>query len=126
MFFVSSVVSFFNMNANMIPKFVKTNSLKPKQVWIPKGPNIFVYRFIWKPPRKNKWYLDSGWSRYMMGNQSKFVSIYKKDGGLITFGDNKKGKIIGKGTIGNDSGTFIENVLFLVDFFFRNLLGFWW
>ena len=55
----------------------------------------------------------------MMGNQSKFVSIYKKDGGLVTFGDNKKGKIIGKGTIANDSGILIENVLLLVDDFSR-------
>ena len=29
---------FFNMNANMIPKFVKTYLLLgPKQVWVPKG-----------------------------------------------------------------------------------------
>ena len=47
----------------------------------------------------------------MTGNQSKFVNLSKKDGGLVTFGDNKKGKIIGKGTIGNDSFTFIENIL---------------
>ena len=42
------------------------------------------------------------------------MNLSKKDGGLVTFGNNKKGKIIGKGTIDNDSGTLIENVL-LVD-----------
>ena len=50
----------------------------------------------------------------MTGNQSKFVNLSRKDDGLVTFGDNKEGKIIGKGTIGNDSGSLIENVL-LVD-----------
>ena len=39
-----------------------------------------------------------------------------KDGGLVTVGDNKKGKIIGKGTIGNNSGTHSENVLLVDDF----------
>ena len=43
---------------------------------------------------------------------------------LSNFWRQQRGKIIGKGTIGNDSDTLIENVLFLVDFFFRNLLGF--
>ena len=52
----------------------------------------------------------------MTGNQSKFVSLSKEDGGLVTVGDNKKGKIIGKGTIGNDSSTLFENVLLVDDF----------
>ena len=43
------------------------------------------------------------------------MNLYKKDGGLVTFGNNKKGKIIGKGTIGNDySCILIQNEL-LVD-----------
>ena len=58
----------------------------------------------------------------MSGNQSKFVNLSKKDGGLVTFGNNKKGKIIGKGTIGNDSCTLIENVL-LVDGLKHDLLS---
>ncbi|XP_022950378.1 uncharacterized protein LOC111453493 [Cucurbita moschata] len=75
-----------------------------------------------KASKKNKWYLDSGCSRHMTGNPSKFVNLSKKDGGLVTFGDNKKGKIIGKGTIGNDSCTLIENVL-LVDGLNHDLLS---
>ena len=66
--------------------------------------------------------MDSGCSRHMTGNSSKFVNLSKKDGGLVTFGDNKKGKIIGKGTIGNDSCTLIENVL-LVDGLKHDLLS---
>ena len=52
-----------------------------------------------KASKKNKWYLDSGCSRHMTRNQSKFVNFSKKDGGLVTFGDNKKGKIIDEDTI---------------------------
>ena len=66
-----------------------------------------------KDYKKNKLYVDSGCSIHMTRNQSKFVNLSKKDGGLVTFGDNKKGKIIGKGTMGNDSGTLIENILFV-------------
>jgi len=61
-----------------------------------------------KASNKNKWYLDSGW--HMTRKQSKFVNFSKKVGGLITFGDNKKGKIIGEGTVANDTCTLIENV----------------
>ena len=46
----------------------------------------------------------------MTRNQFKFVNFSKKDGGLITFGDNKKGKIIGEGTVANDTCTLIENL----------------
>ena len=55
--------------------------------------------------------MDSGCTRHMTGNQSKFVNLSRKDGGLVTFGDNQEGKIIGKGTIGNDSSTLNETVL---------------
>ena len=68
--------------------------------------------------------MDSGCSRHMTGNQSKFVSLSKKDGGLVTLGDNKKGKIIGKGAIGNDSSTLLENVVLVM--IFPDFLGFWW
>ena len=63
-----------------------------------------------KASKKNKWYLDNGCSRHMTGDRSKLISLSKKDGGMVTFGDKKKGKMIGKGNIGNDSSTLIENV----------------
>ncbi|XP_022155915.1 uncharacterized protein LOC111022917 isoform X2 [Momordica charantia] len=49
---------------------------------------------------KNKWYLDSGCSKYMIGDHTKFTHLEMKDGGYVTFGDNKRGKIIGKCNIG--------------------------
>ena len=63
---------------------------------------------------KKRWYLDSGCSRYMMDDINQFFTIKKKDEGFVTFGDNKKEKIIGIGNIKITPSTFIENVL-LVD-----------
>nr|CAN69606.1 hypothetical protein VITISV_007662 [Vitis vinifera] len=64
--------------------------------------------------KKDKWFLDSGCSRYMIGDESKFAFLTKKNGGYVTFGDNAKGKITGQGNIGNNTFSLIESVL-LVD-----------
>ncbi|CAL9075321.1 unnamed protein product, partial [Musa textilis] len=50
--------------------------------------------------RSKKWYLDSGCSRHMTEDLSHFSMLTSKEEGYVTFGDNNKGKIIGKGTIG--------------------------
>ncbi|KAL6339436.1 hypothetical protein AAG906_032970 [Vitis piasezkii] len=39
---------------------------------------------------KNKWFLDSGCSRHMIGDESKFVFPTKRKRGYVTFGDNAK------------------------------------
>ncbi|KAE8693144.1 hypothetical protein F3Y22_tig00110819pilonHSYRG00446 [Hibiscus syriacus] len=48
----------------------------------------------------NSWYLDSGCSRHMTGDKSRFIELNAKNGGEVTFGDNSKGHIEGIGTIG--------------------------
>nr|CAN75835.1 hypothetical protein VITISV_004967 [Vitis vinifera] len=70
--------------------------------------------------KKDKWFLDSGCSRHMTRDESKFAFLTKKNGGYVTFGDNAKGKIIDQGNIGNDTSSLIENVL-LVDGLKHNL-----
>ncbi|KAK2967248.1 hypothetical protein RJ640_016040 [Escallonia rubra] len=69
----------------------------------------------------NKWILDSGCSRHMIGDRSLFSHITPKNGGLVTFGDNSNGKIIGKGKIGTGSIS-IDNVS-LVDGLKFNLIS---
>ena len=67
--------------------------------------------------------MDSGCSRHMTGDESKFAFLIKKNGGYVTFGDNTKGRIIGQGNIGNDTTvSLIESVL-LVDGLKHNLLN---
>ncbi|KAK8663729.1 hypothetical protein V6N13_083536 [Hibiscus sabdariffa] len=41
----------------------------------------------------NSWYLDSGCSRHMTGDKSRFLELKPKSGGVVTFGDNSKGHI---------------------------------
>ena len=69
-----------------------------------------------------KWYLDSGCSKHMTGDEKNFTTITHKKGGRVTFGDNNKGHIIGVGTIHLTPTLIIENVL-LVDGLKHNLLS---
>ena len=70
----------------------------------------------------NKWYMDSGCSRHMTGDPNLFLSLEKKEGGEVTFGDNVKGKVIGIGKVGNPNSTCIDDVL-LVSGLKHNLLS---
>ena len=72
--------------------------------------------------RDNLWYLDSGCSRHISGNEALFTEIKKKKYGNVTFGDNKAGKIIGIGKIGKDPSNSLENV-YLVEGLKFNLLS---
>ncbi|CAL9078687.1 unnamed protein product [Musa textilis] len=58
----------------------------------------------------------------MTEDPSQFSKLISQDEGYVTFEDNNKGKIIGKGTIGNKSSFLIDNML-LVDGLKHNLLS---
>ena len=58
----------------------------------------------------------------MTGDIQQFSSLEKKVGGKVTFGDDAKGNILGKGTVGNSSSPLIENVL-LVENLSYNLMS---
>jgi hypothetical protein len=49
---------------------------------------------------ENTWLMDSGYSRHMIGNKKWFSSLtplsHKE---YVTFGDDKKGKVLGTGVI---------------------------
>jgi len=49
----------------------------------------------------------------MTGDRNCFLTFEKKDGGYVTFGNNDKGKIRGKGTIGKFNSAKIENVQYV-------------
>jgi len=61
---------------------------------------------------KHLWYLESGFSKHMTGDKSKFVNLFLKQEGHVTYRDNK-GKILGRGTIGDKNTFLINNVLFV-------------
>ena len=58
----------------------------------------------------------------MIGNKEKFISFATINSGKITFRDNAKGKIIGKGKLGRLLDCFIEDVL-LIEGLKHNLLN---
>ncbi|GJV09897.1 retrovirus-related pol polyprotein from transposon TNT 1-94 [Tanacetum coccineum] len=59
--------------------------------------------------KPDEWIKDSGCSKHMTGNRKLFSSYKAYNGGNVIFGSNLRGKIIGKGTISQDS-LIIENV----------------
>ena len=50
--------------------------------------------------KKNMWHLDTGRSHHITEDRAMFSSISPKYGGYVTFWDNAKGKIVGKGKVG--------------------------
>ena len=58
----------------------------------------------------------------MTGNESQFITLDAKSGGMVIFGDNDKEKIIGIENIGITPSKYIENIL-LVDGLKHNLLS---
>ena len=59
---------------------------------------------------KNKWILDSGCSRHMTGDSEILNDINYEDGGLVNFGDNSNGYVIGIGNVDNSKTPIISDV----------------
>ena len=71
---------------------------------------------------KNKlFYLDSGYSKHLIGDASLLSSFSEKHGGFVTHGDNKS-KILGSGNIGDKDTLIIKDVL-LVEELKHNFLS---
>ncbi|CAN0920190.1 hypothetical protein LINGRAHAP2_LOCUS31894, partial [Linum grandiflorum] len=58
-----------------------------------------------------EWYLDSGCSHHMTGDARLFSETTYKKEGRVTFGDNSKGRIVGRGTVGKYPQPVFTNVL---------------
>ncbi|XP_056695777.1 uncharacterized protein [Spinacia oleracea] len=58
----------------------------------------------------------------MTGDRNRFLSLTTYEGGTVTFGDNKKGNIIGIGKVGKSKSHSIDNV-FLVEGLGHSLLS---
>ena len=70
---------------------------------------------------QNLWHLDSGFSKHMTYDLSKFITL-KDNKGKVTFGDSLSSKIIGKGkTIFNSK--IKAEFFFLVENLKHNLLS---
>ena len=73
----------------------------------------FMMKYAFKVMDTCLWYLDSGCSRHMTGNQSLFKVFESNKGGNVTFGDGSKSQIKGKGIISLPGLSDIANVLYV-------------
>ena len=60
-----------------------------------------------------QWYLDSGCSKHITGDKSKFLSIFFKQEGHVTYRDNNKGRILRRRSIGDKDIVIIHDVLYV-------------
>ncbi|XP_070035649.1 uncharacterized protein [Nicotiana tomentosiformis] len=60
-----------------------------------------------------RWYIDSGCSKHMTGSTNDFLSVKALQGGSVSFGNGKKGYILGVGRIGKSPTHSIENVYYV-------------
>ena len=49
----------------------------------------------------------------MTGDVTQFINLKLKAKGHVTYGDNNRGKILGRGDVGTKDSTTIENVLYV-------------
>jgi hypothetical protein len=106
-------------------KYVKEiNIPNNKKVWKKKQVDKMECKVaLYEKNKGCQWYIDSGCSKHMTRDQSKFLKLTKKEKGKVTFGDNVSANILGKNTVnlGNNKDK-AENVL-LVENIKPNLLS---
>ena len=54
-----------------------------------------------------KWNLDSGCSKHMIGDKTLFSTIFLIEGGFVSYRDNNNRKILGIDTIGKSPNSAI-------------------
>jgi hypothetical protein len=73
--------------------------------------------------QKNSWYIDSGCSKHMAGDKSKFLTLSENKSGNVTFGNDAPGKIKGKGMVSLNNGKGKSQYVLFVDGLKHNLLS---
>ncbi|GJU58099.1 ribonuclease H-like domain-containing protein [Tanacetum coccineum] len=105
---------------NMVPRAVLMKAgLRSLNIARPVNtahPKTTVYSH---PQKEDQGYVDSGYSRHMIGNMSYLSDFKEFDGGYVTFGGGAKGgKITGKGTLKTGKHDF-EDVYFVKELQFN-------
>ena len=73
--------------------------------------------------QKNPQYIDSGCSKHMTGDKSKFLTLSENKSGNVTFGNDAPGKIKGKGMVSLSNGKGKAQDVLFVEGLKHNLLS---
>ena len=87
-----------------IEKSKVTNPQGPKKIWVPKSTWILFCRV--QKRISGSWIVNA--QDTWPGMNPSLLSLQRKNGGYVTFGDNAKERIIGQGNIGNDTSSLTE------------------
>lgn len=125
--------------ANRLFKLIpvsRDNMSKPRPMWVKKENHtcLFVNTAFLAPPsidndvtclvalsalsakKSDTWYFDSGCSRHMTGEKSWFSSFTDEViSSTVTFGDGRKAKILGRGTVTISGFPELNNVMLVED-----------
>jgi hypothetical protein len=73
--------------------------------------------------QKNPWHIESGCSKHMTRDKSKFLSLSDSKSGNVTFGNDAPGKIKGKGMVSLSNGKGKAQDVLFVDGMKHNLFS---
>jgi hypothetical protein len=99
---------------------IPTTTWKRKE--IPQNENCRITLVAKECKEEDEWFIASGFSSHMTGDQSEFV-ILKKRGGNVAFGDDSSTKILGKGTVKLGSENVKVGKVLLFEYLKHNLLS---
>ena len=77
---------------------INSQNTKQKKYWREKEEKESSVIALCATESQKLWHLDSGCSKHMTGDPTKFITL-NDNKGKVTFGDSLSSKIIGKGTI---------------------------
>ncbi|XP_012841324.1 PREDICTED: uncharacterized protein LOC105961635 [Erythranthe guttata] len=99
-------------------------SNRPQQkIWVEKSTSKCLSAITsLKASTTNDWYFDSGCSRHMTGVKEFLKNYQQITGGAVTFGNGKKGEVLGKGSLNHENLPKLKNVL-LVEGLTSNLIS---
>jgi hypothetical protein len=107
-------------------KYMNEDVPMPTTIWrrkeIPKNEDCRIALTVEEYKEEYEWYIDSGCSSHMTGDQDKFTSL-KRKGGNVAFGDESSAKILGEVVVElGRKNVKAKNVL-LVEYLKHNLLS---
>jgi hypothetical protein len=98
----------------------------PTTVWrrkeIPNNEDCQIALTAEECKEEDDWYIDSGCSSHMTGDQEKFINL-KRKGGNVAFGDDSSAKILGEGVVELGRKNIKEKNVLLVEDLNHNLLS---